>query len=31
VREEDLADEVTPAPHAGLVEDVLHMLLHGVR
>ena len=31
VREEDLADEVTPAPHAGLVEDVLHVLLHGVR
>jgi hypothetical protein len=31
VGEEDLADEVTPAPHAGLAEDVLHVLLHGVR
>jgi hypothetical protein len=30
VREEDLRHEITPAAHAGLLEDALEVLLDGV-
>ena len=30
MREEHFADEFSPTPYAGLVEDALQMLLHGL-